>query len=83
MPFGDSDRANGPCRGKQPALPGVRAGHGDTSLPEIFDNVTENPLFSDVEKGSLLYRRQGCDGVVALGGGSVIDTAMLVVSCEV
>jgi 4-hydroxybutyrate dehydrogenase len=48
------------------------------STPEVFDNVTENPLFSDVDKGAAWYARQGCDGVVALGGGSVIDTAKMI-----
>lgn len=48
------------------------------AVPVIFDNVTENPLFSDVDKGAALYAQQGCDGVVALGGGSVIDTAKMI-----
>lgn len=48
------------------------------NAPEIFDNVTENPLFSDVDKGAAWYARQGCDGVIALGGGSVIDTAKII-----
>jgi 4-hydroxybutyrate dehydrogenase len=48
------------------------------NVPEIFDNVTENPLFSDVDKGAAWYAQQGCDGVVALGGGSVIDTAKMI-----
>lgn len=40
-----------------------------------LDNVTENPLYADVDAGALLYARHECDGIVALGGGSVIDTA--------
>lgn len=48
------------------------------TAPAIFDNVTENPLFSDVDKGAAWYAQQGCDGVVALGGGSVIDTAKMI-----
>ncbi|WP_397473273.1 iron-containing alcohol dehydrogenase [Pusillimonas sp.] len=44
----------------------------------LFDEVTENPVFSDVDKGLALYARQSCDGVVALGGGSVIDTAKFI-----
>lgn len=47
------------------------------SIP-VFDGVTENPLFSDVDAGSAFYRQERCDGVVALGGGSVIDTAKLI-----
>ncbi|WP_213958883.1 iron-containing alcohol dehydrogenase [Variovorax sp. dw_954] len=44
----------------------------------VFDGVTENPLFADVDSGATLYRASRCDGVVALGGGSVIDTAKLI-----
>ena len=51
---------------------------GDSAAPVVFDGVTENPIFSDVDNGAALYRREGCDGVVALGGGSVIDTAKLI-----
>ncbi|WGS55139.1 iron-containing alcohol dehydrogenase (plasmid) [Paraburkholderia sp. D15] len=44
----------------------------------MFDGVTENPLFANVDAGAALYARERCDGVVALGGGSVIDTAKLI-----
>jgi 4-hydroxybutyrate dehydrogenase len=45
---------------------------------EVFDAVTENPLFADVDHGLAMYRAGTCDGVVALGGGSVIDTAKFI-----
>lgn len=51
---------------------------GEASPPVVFDSVTENPLFSDVDSGAASYSQQQCDGVVALGGGSVIDTAKLI-----
>ena len=51
---------------------------GQAGPPEVFDSVTENPLFADVDRGAALYASQGCDGVVALGGGSVIDTAKMI-----
>jgi 4-hydroxybutyrate dehydrogenase len=41
----------------------------------VLDNVTENPMFSDAEVGAESFRRERCDAVVALGGGSVIDAA--------
>ncbi|WP_322028578.1 iron-containing alcohol dehydrogenase [Paraburkholderia sp. J76] len=44
----------------------------------MFDSVTENPLFADVDNGAALYARERCDGVIALGGGSVIDTAKVI-----
>ena len=48
------------------------------TVPAVFDNVTENPLFSDVDRGAAWYARHECDGVIALGGGSVIDTAKMI-----
>ncbi|MEO6624534.1 MAG: iron-containing alcohol dehydrogenase [Burkholderiaceae bacterium] len=51
---------------------------GNVARPAVFDSVTENPLFSDVDAGAAWYAQQGCDGVVALGGGSVIDTAKMI-----
>ena len=55
----------------------VRA-YGDAASLVVFDDVTENPLFSDVDRGAARYAQQACDGVVALGGGSVIDVAKFI-----
>lgn len=44
----------------------------------VFSNTPENPTFAGVDAASDVYNEQSCDGVVALGGGSVIDTAKLV-----
>ena len=51
---------------------------GDAVTAVLFDTVTENPLFADVDAGAASYAAQGCDGVVAVGGGSVIDTAKMI-----
>ena len=40
----------------------------------IFTGVHENPIIGDVEKGMDIYRADGCDGIVAIGGGSSIDS---------
>lgn len=48
------------------------------AAPAVFDCVTENPLFTDVDSGAAWYAQQGCDGVLAFGGGSVIDTAKMI-----
>jgi 4-hydroxybutyrate dehydrogenase len=45
---------------------------------EIFTNVPENPTFAAVDAAAAQHARGRCDCVVALGGGSVIDTAKLV-----
>ena len=44
----------------------------------IFDGVTPNPTFSVVEAGLKLSLKNKCDSVLAIGGGSVIDTAKVV-----
>lgn len=41
----------------------------------IFDNVVTNPRDFQVEQGIQVYRSRHCDVIVALGGGSPIDTA--------
>lgn len=64
----------------------VRVGHLDRVLrslaPDsdfaVFDDVPENPTFEGAEAALKTYRDNGCDAVVALGGGSVIDTAKFV-----
>jgi len=41
----------------------------------IFDEVEPNPSVEIVEKGFSLFRKEGCDSLIGLGGGSPIDTA--------
>src|SRR2546421_5675516 len=65
--------------------PGVKAaGLLDTALealrgsdvePVVFDRVRANPPVDLVDEGAAEYRAQGCDGLVAIGGGSSMDTA--------
>ena len=41
----------------------------------LFDKVAQNPLTTTAEEGAALAREQGCDVVVAIGGGSIMDCA--------
>ncbi len=41
----------------------------------IFDKVTPNPLTATVYEGAAMAAAEGCDVVVALGGGSSLDAA--------
>jgi alcohol dehydrogenase len=41
----------------------------------VFDAVEPNPAIETVQRAAALYRARGCMGIVAVGGGSVIDTA--------
>lgn len=44
----------------------------------IFDQITPNPTLSSVKEAVKLYNQNGCDGVIAFGGGSVIDASKAV-----
>lgn len=41
----------------------------------LFNSVYPNPDIELVGRASDIYRNEGCDGLVALGGGSSMDTA--------
>jgi len=43
--------------------------------PVVFDKVRANPPVDLIDAGAAEYKTQGCDGLVAIGGGSSIDTA--------
>jgi choline dehydrogenase len=58
----------------------VAAGLLDRALehlrdPVVFEEVRPNPDIALVDRGADTYRDSGCDGLVALGGGSSMDTA--------
>jgi choline dehydrogenase len=61
--------------------PGVAAaGLVDRVLPHldgavVFDEVRPNPDIELVDRAADVYRVEGCDGLVGLGGGSSLDTA--------
>ncbi|WP_416325977.1 iron-containing alcohol dehydrogenase [[Eubacterium] hominis] len=42
---------------------------------EVFKEVKSDPLNTMVSKGVILYKEKHCDGVIAIGGGSSMDTA--------
>lgn len=60
-------RDAGLLRKAQDALGSVRA--------EVFDATPSNPTEAAVRAAATLYRQAGCDGLIALGGGSAIDCA--------
>jgi choline dehydrogenase len=58
----------------------VGAGLADEAFRQLddavlFDGVRPNPDVELVGAGSRAYREQACDGLVAVGGGSPMDTA--------
>jgi 4-hydroxybutyrate dehydrogenase len=44
----------------------------------VFDQVHPNPIEDDVELGTAACKEQGCDAIVALGGGSPMDVAKVI-----
>lgn len=42
---------------------------------EVFSSITENPSVDEVMEGADAFSSNGCDGIVAAGGGSVLDCA--------
>ena len=43
-----------------------------------FSGYHPNPDLADAEAGVELYRREGCDSLISIGGGSAMDTAKAV-----
>ncbi len=44
----------------------------------VFDGTHPNPIEENVEKGLQAWRENGCDALIALGGGSPMDTAKVI-----
>ena len=44
----------------------------------VFDGIPPNPTVAGVEAAAESYREHGCDGVLAVGGGSVMDSGKAV-----
>lgn len=47
----------------------------DAAVVTVFSDTPPNPTEESVRQGVVSYRQGGCDGVIALGGGSPIDLA--------
>ncbi|MGN1089263.1 MAG: iron-containing alcohol dehydrogenase [Huintestinicola sp.] len=48
---------------------------------EVFDRVTQNPLTTTVYEGVALAKESGCDMILGVGGGSVMDAAKAIAFC--
>ena len=47
----------------------------------IFHDVKPDPEISDVEKLKEMYIKDGCQALIAIGGGSVIDCSKVALAC--
>lgn len=48
---------------------------GITTPMVYFSDFQPNPLYESVVKGVEIYRKESCDSIVAVGGGSAMDVA--------
>src|SRR5271157_2528631 len=56
----------------QPVLASVEGAGLESTL---LTRVTPNPRIKEVAAGAVVYAEQGCDIIIAVGGGSAIDCA--------
>ncbi len=63
---------HGVCDQVLRSLVGGAAGHAFSAA--VFDEIPENPTIAGVEKALVAYQANRCDGIVGLGGGSVLDS---------
>jgi alcohol dehydrogenase class IV len=62
--------------GLMPLPPVAAAREALAGLPvAVFSDVRPNPVGKNVDDGVAAFKAAGCDGVVALGGGSTLDVA--------
>ncbi|MGN0598304.1 MAG: iron-containing alcohol dehydrogenase [Oscillospiraceae bacterium] len=47
----------------------------------VFDKVTQNPLTTTVYEGVALAKDNGCDMILGVGGGSIMDAAKSIAFC--
>jgi 4-hydroxybutyrate dehydrogenase len=57
------------------ALAALAGGPDSATTVPVFDQTPPNPTEAAVRAATALYREQGCDGLIAVGGGSAIDCA--------
>lgn len=59
-------------------LDGIKARLTETEVDfVIFDGVLPDPSFDQVQAGEAMLRAEGCQAVIAVGGGSVLDAAKM------
>ncbi len=52
----------------------LRAALPDIADLAVHDGIPPNPTIAGIEGALAAYRAGGCDGIVGLGGGSVLDS---------
>ena len=71
--------SNGKSAKKNGSLAAVEQGLTAAGVDYVlFDKIQANPLEQTIMEGVLAARENGCDFVVGLGGGSVLDSATII-----
>lgn len=47
----------------------------DITIGAVYDNIPADSSVKTVNEAAVVFRNSGCDSIIAIGGGSVIDTA--------
>lgn len=63
------------CDRSFPALPTYAQYSGVKEIACVFDGFSPNPLYEEICSGVELFRANHCDSLLAIGGGSSIDSA--------
>ena len=63
--------------GSRTLLPRLQRIEEGKEVP-VFSGYHPNPDLADAEAGVEIFTREGCDGLISLGGGSAMDTAKAV-----
>jgi alcohol dehydrogenase len=60
-------------------LDGIKAKLTETDVAfAVFDGVLPDPAFDQVQAGEAMLRKEGCQAVIAVGGGSVLDAGKMI-----
>ncbi len=74
--LGDKTRVLLVCDGSIRFLEDFNRKLSEVTVPLVrFSDFKPNPLYDSVVRGVELFRREGCDSIMAVGGGSAIDVA--------
>ncbi len=68
-----------PGLGEMPFVTAALAANAAAGVPTaMFADIKSNPVGRNVDDGVAAYRAEGCDGVIAFGGGSALDVGKAV-----
>lgn len=63
-----------PALAALPMIRDVMARNEEAGLPTaLFSDIKGNPVGKNVDDGVRVFKEAGCDGVIAMGGGSALD----------